>query len=1381
MKTKRIIALLLVLLSLLNMVNIAVYAESTGELSVKYVPLTNSVSVYGKSGNSSSSSVNLVVMEKGKLPGSGMPVSIVIAKTFSGGEYSTEIKLAKSIAAGEYELFATSMDIDTVATFIVPDRDEAEEILAAVNSAGSAARVSSALATDPTALGLSSEEFSGAGDIGALVYAQRPEGGYDTLEDLISACRVGYVCLKLKASDDAEYVLRKYSGELGIDFTDYKNLTDSEKAELLSILSKIEYGAEEFSELFEKSILLARLKVSAGWVAFGNILAENTELVGVDVSAGSEYSGLSNTDEVYRELYEKRVGFNSLEDVKTAFDEMVKKLKSSQGSSGSSSSGGGSSSSKVVVTAGVTSSQTFPTAAKSDIEGHWAEEYILSLSQKGYMKGYEDGSYKPDKAVTRAEFLKLAECIVSLPEADGTEFSDVSKDSWYYSCVAKFEKAGIARGTDGMFCPDALITRQDAASIIYRIMEYAGKAPEEGSDIFEDEIAEYAKEAVNALAGASIISGKDGSFAPLDNTTRGEAAVIISKVIEYITGEAESTDEAVKDSDDDGDEQLAAAIACIEGLGFDVAFAGADSVTRGEFAALIVGISGAELAKGAESPFQDVKVNTKFRDEIITAYNLGYIEKDSEFRPDEAISGYDALRMVVKLLGYGQIAESADAFPTGYIKTANNIRLTKYVNGITDTAISGRNAAVLLMRALTTGLMDMEKYSEDGTKYVRSEDVTLLTEVWELSKLEGIVTATPVSCITSDGALSGKGNIVIDGVSYSYNGNAMDLIGRNVVAYTDDVKNIFIIYAEDNGTLTVYEPTGYTSGRLDYEVDDSKKKANTVGSLICVHNGKLYDGNIDTLVKRDDVAKIELIDNNDDSKYDIMLVTTASYVKVSSYDLKSRTIYAVHYGKGFKCSPGEESYLFVSDGKVIEPYDIYEGEYWALSVSDDGEVVTGEKLSNIIKTTINGMDTEKIITEAGEFEIEKGLNDVNTKVPLGCVARLVLNNRGRVFALEVVTDNQYSYAYIIRSFYDEVDDKYSVKLLNSVGDIKRYSFADRVMIDGISTKESSVIKPTCMDDGGVTKQGVVRIKLDENENICGIDLQEKPQELYSANKPLNNSLEAYFEKGSFTYQNSSKSFSNFKGSGCEAIFVVPSYTEPISYDEDDFKLGGSQLFDDGTAYKLDVFDINDEGDPGCMVLYGYNLSMSGSATKSALVESCKEVYDDEESGMVYQIRMWVEGMWYTYKTDDKSMVTKETGKMLAPGDIIRFIVDEDKLDEMVVDFDSETMKATTAGKNFFNKDRNAISYNLVSAYKKNGNTVIGTYVKAGNDFDYSLENLRTFDLSSAKIVVFDTETKQIESGDVTDINDYISAGGKASTFLVRHRYFQCNNLLVIYR
>ena len=204
----RLLSLILVLFTFCNMAVVYAVSEEP-QASALYKSDTNSVSVYGKSGNTNASSVNLVVMEKGKLPGSGTPVSIVIAKTFSSGEYSTEIKLAKTIAAGEYELFVTSREIDIVTGFIVPDLNKAEEILAAVNSAGSAGEVSSALSTDPTALGLDSEEFSGAGDIGTLVYALRPENGYETANDLISACREAYACLKLNASENAEYVLRK--------------------------------------------------------------------------------------------------------------------------------------------------------------------------------------------------------------------------------------------------------------------------------------------------------------------------------------------------------------------------------------------------------------------------------------------------------------------------------------------------------------------------------------------------------------------------------------------------------------------------------------------------------------------------------------------------------------------------------------------------------------------------------------------------------------------------------------------------------------------------------------------------------------------------------------------------------------------------------------------------------------------------------------------------------------------------------------------------------------------------------------------------------------------------------------------------------------------
>ena len=74
----------------------------------------------------------------------------------------------------------------------------------------------------------------------------------------------------------------------------------------------------------------------------------------------------------------------------------------------------------------------------SDIEGHWANEYINSAAQKGWVAGYPDGTYKPDQAITRAEFMTLVNKVLErrvlkediLPDA--RQFPDLSPDEWYY-------------------------------------------------------------------------------------------------------------------------------------------------------------------------------------------------------------------------------------------------------------------------------------------------------------------------------------------------------------------------------------------------------------------------------------------------------------------------------------------------------------------------------------------------------------------------------------------------------------------------------------------------------------------------------------------------------------------------------------------------------------------------------------------------------------------------------------------------------------------------------------------------------------------------------------------------------------------------------------
>jgi hypothetical protein len=77
----------------------------------------------------------------------------------------------------------------------------------------------------------------------------------------------------------------------------------------------------------------------------------------------------------------------------------------------------------------------------SDITGHWANQYINSAAQKGWVKGYEDGTFRPEQPITRAEFVTLVNNVLGrkvlkeniLPDAK--TFPDLSPNAWYYEAM----------------------------------------------------------------------------------------------------------------------------------------------------------------------------------------------------------------------------------------------------------------------------------------------------------------------------------------------------------------------------------------------------------------------------------------------------------------------------------------------------------------------------------------------------------------------------------------------------------------------------------------------------------------------------------------------------------------------------------------------------------------------------------------------------------------------------------------------------------------------------------------------------------------------------------------------------------------------------------
>lgn len=134
---------------------------------------------------------------------------------------------------------------------------------------------------------------------------------------------------------------------------------------------------------------------------------------------------------------------------------------------------------------GIPPLQTFATEAGGDISGHWAESVITQFHQKGFISGYGDDTFKPDASITRAEFISMLNKAFGLTQKGEVTFSDVSADAWYYDAVTTAVKAGYCAGyEDGTFKPNATITRAEAAVMIAKAKGLIANA--QAADEFTD-------------------------------------------------------------------------------------------------------------------------------------------------------------------------------------------------------------------------------------------------------------------------------------------------------------------------------------------------------------------------------------------------------------------------------------------------------------------------------------------------------------------------------------------------------------------------------------------------------------------------------------------------------------------------------------------------------------------------------------------------------------------------------------------------------------------------------------------------------------------------------------------------------------------------------
>lgn len=172
----------------------------------------------------------------------------------------------------------------------------------------------------------------------------------------------------------------------------------------------------------------------------------------------------------------------------------------------------------------------------SDVTGHWAAAGIERAVADGWVRGYPDGTFQPDRTLTRAEFAVMAANALRLTGEPAAAFADdAAIPDWARSGIGRAAKAGLVRGdTKGAFRPADGMTRAETAAVIANALGLAS-LPTDATGFADDaSIPAWARGAVAAAKKLGLLSGKgENVFDPNGFLTRAEAVTVLSSLLAH--------------------------------------------------------------------------------------------------------------------------------------------------------------------------------------------------------------------------------------------------------------------------------------------------------------------------------------------------------------------------------------------------------------------------------------------------------------------------------------------------------------------------------------------------------------------------------------------------------------------------------------------------------------------------------------------------------------------------------------------------------------------------------------------------------------------------------------------------------------------------------
>jgi len=682
-------------------------------------------------------------------------------------------------------------------------------------------------------------------------------------------------------------------------------------------------------------------------------------------------------------------------------------------------------------------------------------------------------------------------------------------------------------------------------------------------------------------------------------------------------------------------------------------FNGDKNITRAEFTKIMVVAAGhANIINGykAKGVFSDVAVSEWYAPYVEFGKDMGAINGmgDGTFAPNENVTGEQAVKMMVSVIGYGLKAQENGGYPAGYVTVAKDIGALKGLANVDLTAPMTRGQAAILCANILDIEVMKKVSSGDTERWESKEGVTLLTEKFNTYKLEGIVSANSATSIWEVSNLkAGEVEITAKGEKYELLVGETDIdtqIAKTVTAYytydVDTEESTVIAYsiaAKNNNVVEVeladIELDGRTNSLIKYwanEEDTETEELDVEAMPAILYNGATTVSTEDLITMLTDAAgkpgKVVFMDTDSTKGAETVMLTVYETYVIEYLDAEDYAILDELDGSSITIDVDSKNVTATFkdvNGKELSFDSLQEGDVLSIAASNTGTakkifevIVSDEKVTGIVDsfgTDANGK-TIVCLDDGKEYQFGDAFEDWAAAngghgLKLAQGVELYLDAFGRIAKYEKASTGEADgeYGFILDYVASQsTTGSIVMKLFTADGEFVTLPLASKVKIDGAkkSTDEdimnalnaSVIASNSIYGGGGYSKDAVTGEMAMVSPMLYKLDAQGAIKEI---DTPYKGAEEDEYTLGkikagssgpkSMTYQSGYKGFDYTTALNSSAvIFAVPSDSALLENDKH-MRIYKSSEFQTENEYTLQLFNTDRESR-----VYTYGVHVMGS-------------------------------------------------------------------------------------------------------------------------------------------------------------------------------------------